>query len=152
VTFNRAADYSFWGPEIAIKPAQCLRLKRVSWDLGLMNEPALGTSQGPIFKTATPRSDVLDSHLGLALRTARPLGLAWRQPIGELSVRHSGNLLPLCPGVDLNRQAVSSIIPLRGSRVALAHYHRASRSQRTAMDVIKRNGPSAGARAEADMI
>jgi hypothetical protein len=58
-----------------------------------------------MFETRPPRSDALDSDAGLALRTARSLGFAWRQLIGKLSVRHSTNLRLLCPGVDLKSPA-----------------------------------------------
>jgi len=54
-----------------------------------------------MFETRPPPSDALDSDAGLALRTARSLGFAWRQLIGKLSVRHSTNLRLFCPGVDL---------------------------------------------------
>jgi hypothetical protein len=87
--------------QLAIKPAHRLRFERVGRDLGIIDKPALDTSQGPMFETRPPRSDALDSDAGLALRTARSLSFAWRQLIGKLSVRHSTNLRLLCPGVDL---------------------------------------------------
>jgi hypothetical protein len=65
-----------------------------------MNKPALGTSQGPMLEAHPPRSDALNYHARLALRTARSLDLAGRQPIGKLSVWHGANLRLSCPGVD----------------------------------------------------
>ena len=67
------------GPaQLAIKPAQRVRLKRVGRNLGRVNEPALGTLQGPMLKPQPPGNDALNCHAGLALRTARSLDFAWR--------------------------------------------------------------------------
>ena len=102
----------------AIQPAWGLGPERLRLHLGLMNKPALGTTNRPMFKTRPPGSDGLDAHRGAALRTTVPAHLARRKTIGGMHIRHCVNVRPLHRGVELNRARCSSAVSRRAKIVA----------------------------------